>query len=172
MRVTILENDYIGKMAATPQSNPNFISVITSYILEHYKPEDKLKFLDFGAGTEFNQTLQLRKLGFDVTPYDLGGDESVLGKAYDIVFVSNVLNVQPTEEVLVQTLQEIFSIKTKTIIMNYSEYRPSWVSKEKAKFNGKSLIEWRPADMLNFIVLVTGKTPKREKIRSSWVWII
>jgi hypothetical protein len=73
MRVTILENDYIGKMAATPQSNPNFISVITSYILEYYKPEDKLKFLDFGAGTEFNQTLHLRKLGFDVTPYDLGG---------------------------------------------------------------------------------------------------
>jgi hypothetical protein len=102
----------------------------------------------------------------------LVGDESVLGKAYDVVFASNVLNVQPTEEVLVQTLQEIFSVKTKTIIMNYSEYRPSWVSKEKAQFNGKSLIEWRPADMLNFIVLVTGKTPKREKIRSSWVWII
>ena len=63
----------------------------------------KKRILDFGAGLAAVQTVLLRKVGLDVTAYDLpenrveGGlhDPYALSRRYDIVMCSNLLNVQP-----------------------------------------------------------------------------
>jgi hypothetical protein len=74
------------------------------------------KMLDFGSGPRCVQTFNLKELGYDVTPYDIGGNvrdgihlvetEDDKGK-YDLIFASNVLNVLPSEEAWVETLSKI-----------------------------------------------------------------
>ena len=75
------------------------------------------KILDFGAGFHGRHTLWLRKQGFDVTAHDCGSniqtglhDLKALSREYDIVFASNVLNVQPTVPHLIRTLDQVYSI--------------------------------------------------------------
>ena len=80
------------------------------------KNVDKNKrILDFGAGKGAVSTKYLRDKGFDVTAYDLWcgeGDELLdicaLDRDYDVVFASNVLNVQSSHDMLVETVREIY----------------------------------------------------------------
>jgi 2-polyprenyl-3-methyl-5-hydroxy-6-metoxy-1,4-benzoquinol methylase len=56
--------------------------------------------LDFGAGPEALHAKRLKQTGLDVTAYEIGAnqnenhDPTALFRQYDIVFASNVLNVQ------------------------------------------------------------------------------
>ena len=76
---------------------------------------DKNKIiLDFGAGKGATSTKYLLSKGFDVTAYDLwigNGDELLdkfaLNRQYDVVFASNVLNVQSSQSMLLETLTQI-----------------------------------------------------------------
>ena len=78
---------------------------------------DKSKsILDFGAGKKCTSTKYLLEKGFDVTAYDLWCgdgdellDESALSRQYDVVFASNVLNVQSSLLMLRETLNEIYN---------------------------------------------------------------
>ena len=71
--------------------------------------------LDFGSGNKAPHTLMLRAKGFkNVTAYDFGTnlvkgvhDSKALNKKYDVVFASNVLNVQGNEDMLKSTLSSI-----------------------------------------------------------------
>lgn len=74
------------------------------------------KILDFGAGKGAVHAMGLRDKGFNVTAYDFGSnvkdnihDPDALDKEYDIVYASNVLNVQSGTEDLFETLEEISS---------------------------------------------------------------
>lgn len=77
---------------------------------------DKNKsILDFGAGKMATSTKYLRSKGFEITAYDLwceDGDEllddKALNKKYDVVFASNVLNVQSSLQMLWETLTQIY----------------------------------------------------------------
>lgn len=71
--------------------------------------------LDFGAGKGATSTKYLLSKGFDVTAYDLWCgdgdkllDENALNRQYDVVFASNVLNVQSSKEMLIETLTQIY----------------------------------------------------------------
>lgn len=73
--------------------------------------------LDFGAGTYATYTLALRKQGFKVTAHDFGNnwveglhDRDALQRKYDLVFASNVLNVQSTERMMDNTLRIVTSV--------------------------------------------------------------
>lgn len=76
---------------------------------------DKNKIiLDFGTGKGATSTKYLLSKGFDVTAYDLwigNGDELLdkfaLNRQYDVVFASNVLNVQSSQSMLLETLTQI-----------------------------------------------------------------
>lgn len=89
------------------------------------KNVDKSKrILDFGAGRGATSTKYLRNKGFDVTAYDFWcgeGDELLdvcaLDRDYDVVFASNVLNVQSSHEMLFETLREIYGT-----LDNYGEF--------------------------------------------------
>lgn len=70
--------------------------------------------LDYGAGKSAIHTMELRKQGFNVTAWDVGAnfnspihDLHALVKKYDIVYASNVINVQLNESMLRRTLNEI-----------------------------------------------------------------
>lgn len=73
-----------------------------------------MKILDFGAGRQAVQAQELKAEGLDVTAYDFGGnvteglhDTDALNREYDLVYASNVLNVQSTAEDLESTVKEI-----------------------------------------------------------------
>lgn len=73
--------------------------------------------LDFGAGKIAQHTKRLRKEGFNVTAYDFGGnvvdglhDPKALERKYDVVFASNVLNVQSSPAMMYTTLTQIMSV--------------------------------------------------------------
>jgi hypothetical protein len=66
--------------------------------------------LDFGAGREARHTLALRAKGYDITAHEVPEnrtevhDTKALRQRYDVVIMSNVINVQGTESMLRETL--------------------------------------------------------------------
>lgn len=83
--------------------------------------------LDFGAGSQAIHTKYLRSRGFNCVAYDFGNnvtkfhDVYALRKTYDIVFASNVLNVQSSADMLIKTLDQMKGVvdDNGTVIMNY-----------------------------------------------------
>lgn len=80
--------------------------------------------LDFGAGKGATSAKYLINKGFNVTAFDLWcgeGDEllnkDALNNKYDIVFASNVINVQSSMLMLIETLNQI-----KSAIKNNGEF--------------------------------------------------
>jgi len=71
--------------------------------------------LDFGAGRDAIHAKRLKDAGFkDITAYDFGAnikdgihDPDALSKSYDVVYASNVLNVQSSLPMLRKTLDQI-----------------------------------------------------------------
>ena len=83
--------------------------ILPKFVIEHAKKirrkPSNIKILDFGAGRDIFGTKMIREAGFDCTAWEIGAnfnkelhDYHALKRKYDIVFASNVLNVQPTIE--------------------------------------------------------------------------
>lgn len=102
-------------------------AIVPKYIKDHI--DHNLEILDYGAGKDASHTIWLRNNGFNkVTAYDFGNniqknihDINALNKKYDVIFASNVLNVQSSNNMMVLTVTEIYdSIKEGgTFIANY-----------------------------------------------------
>jgi accessory colonization factor AcfC len=97
------------------------------------------KILDFGAGPDAAHVKMLRNEGYDVIAYDFGKniseehDEKALDRKYDIVYVSNVLNVQSSENMLRETITSVVK-KGGIAIANYpKEPRKSGLSDKDVK---------------------------------------
>ena len=100
---------------------PNFI----------YKNIDKYRnktLLDYGSGKDPIHTKWLREQGLNVTAYDFGNNcvegihnKDALYKRYDVVFASNVLNVQSSDVMMSITLNQIYKVLEKggIFIFNY-----------------------------------------------------
>lgn len=77
---------------------------IVPKIVRQYANKDKDVILDFGAGKAASHTLSLRDEGYNVTAYDFSQSEhhdpTALKRKYTMVFASNVLNVQGSEDML------------------------------------------------------------------------
>lgn len=91
---------------------------------------DKSKnILDFGAGKGAVSAKYLCNKGFNITAYDFwvenNGDKllnkNALKRKYDVVYASNVINVQSSIEMLIETLNQIYSVVVDNgeCIMNY-----------------------------------------------------
>ena len=121
--------------------------------------------LDFGAGKGATSTKYLLSKGFDVAAYDLwvgNGDELLdkfaLNRKYDVVFASNVLNVQSSQSMLIETLSQI---------------------KDSMKDNGEFICNYpqTPRKMLltseeieRIIIKVFGSVERVGGIRSAPIW--
>ena len=87
-------------------------AIVPRYVAEHINKEDSV--LDFGAGKGAVHTKWLREEGFNATAYDFGDnlieglhDKDALGKQYKVIMCSNVLNVQSSISMLLETLNQI-----------------------------------------------------------------
>ncbi len=93
-------------------------AIVPPYVANIAK--DGHTILDFGAGKAAAHAQRLKQHGLDVTAYEFGNninpelhDKNALTRKYDIVYASNVLNVQSTPEMMQKTLETIRKV-TKT----------------------------------------------------------
>ena len=97
----------VGPNAVTPRAVLQYIETVGG--------KDPT-ILDFGAGKDAKHTYTLRDMGLNVTAHDFHSnlrddhhDTTALEKKYDIVFASNVLNVQGSENMFRKTITDVLS---------------------------------------------------------------
>jgi hypothetical protein len=110
----------IKLMNATNTGN-NDKSLVLRWVTKHLAARKKNGFasgsiLDYGAGRKALHTKKLQSLGYNVYAYEIGDNWkkgihqvkylSTHGD-YDLVYASNVINVQPSLSCLMETLREI-----------------------------------------------------------------
>lgn len=101
----------IGEKAITPK-------MVREY-LEKTDPNKELNVLDYGAGKTANHARALVEDGYNVLAHEFGDNidkryhcELALLNKYEVVYASNVLNVQADEAMLRETLAEVKSVMT------------------------------------------------------------
>lgn len=108
-------NGAIGRRAITPR-----------YVRDTVAGCERI--LDYGAGTHAIHAAELRAMGLNVTAHEFGANQvpgvhepGALERVYDVVYASNVLNVQPSMDALLRTLREIrhATMPGGRAIMNY-----------------------------------------------------
>ena len=99
-------NKTYSKAFSPNQTLPKVVEILVT--------KKDIAILDFGAGKDAYGTIYLRDRGFDCTAYEIGDnftpgihDDKALTRKYDVVFASNVLNVQPTEKCVIEVLLKI-----------------------------------------------------------------
>lgn len=142
----------------------NIRSVVARYVADNINKEGKV--LDFGCGPCFIQGKYLNSMGFSVDGYDFGsnkpeGGVDKLEQIYDTVYASNVLNVQSSMKMLMETLNQIYNclMEGGVFIANYP------ASPRKMELSAKELAEII-AKIFGTEVKRVGGTP------SVPVWII
>lgn len=131
------------------------------------KPDfSTMDVLDFGAGKGAPHAQGLRNAGFrSVVAYDLPAnmgtehDPEALAQLYDLVIASNVLNVQGTREMLMQTLRQIQSSTREYgfVVCNYpADPRYAGLSNDEVF---KAL-----AEVFRTVQIVSGKLTNKQPI--------
>jgi len=94
-------------------------AVVPRIIKQVAKKTDSI--LDFGCGYGQIHVKSLTESGFNVKGYDFSipGSEMWLQSKFDIVYASNVLNVQTSEDMLKRTLGQIRKCTGRLAVMNY-----------------------------------------------------
>jgi hypothetical protein len=87
---------------------------IIGHVLDTLGDNKNAKVLDYGAGKAALHTQFLRDKGYSVDAHEFGNnvvpglhEPGALNKQYDVVFASNVLNVQSSLQMLQKTLDQI-----------------------------------------------------------------
>lgn len=88
-------------------------AILPKYIRD-YVTNPSTTILDFGCGKHALHVIDLKNLGYDITGYDFGNnvghvliDPKALSRKYDVVYASNVLNVQNSEKMMYETLSDV-----------------------------------------------------------------
>ena len=98
--------------ASVFNNNGEIRAIVPKYVSQNV---DKCKsILDFGSGKQAIYTQWLRKQGFNVAAWEFGEnvveglhDKDALSKQYKVIMCSNVLNVQSSLNMLLETLNQI-----------------------------------------------------------------
>jgi len=91
------------------------------YALDHVITKNEDDVLDFGCGKDNYWSNRLSQQEYSIDGYDLSISEYMIEKKYSVILVSNVLNVQETEDQLEDTLDSImrFAQSGTIIVWNY-----------------------------------------------------
>jgi len=111
------ETEIANKTSRTSK-NPGAVSdnaVVPKFVQKYATKNDLI--LDYGAGKYPLHTIRLIKKGYNVKSHDFGRnfnselhDSDALDIKYDLIYASNVLNVQSNEEMLIATINQIVSL--------------------------------------------------------------
>jgi 2-polyprenyl-3-methyl-5-hydroxy-6-metoxy-1,4-benzoquinol methylase len=130
--------------AAVKTNAPNWETTrIDKIIRNHITTSNSV--LDFGAGGAKPAT-RLKSEGYNITAYDFmytpeqkptdddPRDYNALSKKYDVVYASNVINVQSSEKMILKTIKEIKgSMKPSAVfICNFPTNPRKWAEMQKA----------------------------------------
>ena len=93
------------------------------YAVDNVINKQRHDVLDFGAGKHNFWADKLGREGYSCDGYDLSLTDRTMRDAYDVIMVSNVLNVQQTRMQLRETLKQIigFSKSGTRIVWNYTD---------------------------------------------------
>jgi len=93
------------------------------YAIENVIIKKRHDVLDFGAGEHNYWSIKLCREGYSCDGYDLSLPDYTMRDAYEVIMVSNVLNVQETRNQLRETIKQImsFSKSGTRIVWNYAE---------------------------------------------------
>ena len=88
-------------------------AVVPRVVRDWIQPTDKV--LDFGAGKDAAHAVRLKGEGYDVTAHEFGSNQkeglhdpqALTNGPYDVVYASNVLNVQSKPQMMERTLRQI-----------------------------------------------------------------
>lgn len=114
--------------ASAINSDGTIRAIVPNFIYKNIEKYRDKTILDFGAGKDIIHTKWLREQGLNVTAYDFGEncinevhDKNALDKRYDVIFASNVLNVQSSDTMMDTTLYQIYKALKKggQFIFNY-----------------------------------------------------
>lgn len=103
-------------------------AIVPNFIFKNIEEYQDKTILDFGAGKQAIHTKWLKENGLNVTAYDFGDnciegihDKNALDKRYDVIFASNVLNVQSSDVMMMATVYQIYNALKKggMFIFNY-----------------------------------------------------
>ena len=99
------------------QCTKSKMTVVSKLLASNYLCTHKKKILDFGAGFDAVQTKFLREKGLDVTAWDLPEnrvkglhDPKALKRKYDLIMCSNVLNVQPDLNHVINVAKQVHKL--------------------------------------------------------------
>lgn len=107
------EDEYVEVVQKT--SRKNRPAAITPRFVEQYAPKS-YEILDYGAGVIAEHARRLKKSGFrNIRAYDFSfdgryHDRDALFHTYDLVYASNVLNVQQTATMMGHTIEQIYGL--------------------------------------------------------------
>ena len=114
---------------------------MTQYLMDNYLPCVGY-VLDYGSGKVPHQTELLRRVGFDVSPVDLpennvigvhASPREVFTGAWDVVLLSNVLNVMDNVDEAAALVANLFRVhKPRAIIFNLPNAPCHWQGWGKA----------------------------------------
>ena len=92
------------------------------YAVDNVINKQRHDVLDFGGGKDNHWSVKLSSEGYSCDGYDLSLPDHTMRDAYEVIMVSNVLNVQETRQQLRETLKQIigFSKSGTQIVWNYA----------------------------------------------------
>ena len=112
MEIKIANQTYRSRGSSVFDKDGCIRSTVALYVLKNVDKQKKI--LDFGCGKEFIQGRFLNDEGFNVFGYDFGDNKpkngvDLLQQEYSVVYASNVLNVQSSMSMLLETLKQIYN---------------------------------------------------------------
>jgi len=122
------ETEIANKTSRTSK-NPGAVSnnaVVPKFVQEYATKNDLI--LDYGAGKYPLHSIRLIEKGYNVKSHDFGRnfnselhDNDALDNKYDLIYASNVLNVQSNKEMLISTVEQIVGLmkNNSLFIANY-----------------------------------------------------
>lgn len=138
-------HDQDATKAAVKTNAPNWETTAIDKIIRDHVTKNQT-ILDFGAGGA-KPAFRLKAEGYKITAYDFmytpenkqtetdPRDYNALNKRYDVVYASNVLNVQSGQAMMQKTIQEIRgSMKSSSVfIANFPNSPRKWPEVQKAE---------------------------------------
>ena len=116
--IKIAKNTSRGKGTTVFDNLGNIRAVVPRFVEQNVDKSSKI--LDFGAGKDCVISKNLISKGFNMTAYDLWCgegdkllDKNALSKKYNVVMMSNVLNVQSSPEMLNETINSVYEVLVK-----------------------------------------------------------